>query len=109
MLISALSTIKIITGLLVYCLWYPIFLSGLWDVTPFYATLWIKEGVQYTAQLNNYAGGNKEKPRQGKCYSGMLLIDLSKTFHCIVHDLLIGKLNAYGFDYTALALLNSTS
>ena len=37
----------------------------------------------------------------------MLLTDLSKAFECIVHDLLRAKPNAYGFDYSALALLNS--
>ena len=40
------------------------------------------------------------------CFSGMLLTDLSRH-DCLVHDLLIAKLNAYGFDYTALSLINN--
>ena len=39
--------------------------------------------------------------------SGMLLTDLSKAFDCLVHDLMIAKLHAYGFDYNALCLINS--
>ena len=34
-------------------------------------------------------------------------MDLPKAFDCIRHDLLIAKLNAYGFPYEALTLINS--
>ena len=39
--------------------------------------------------------------------SGALLTDLSKTFNCILHDLLIAKLAAYGFDYISPQILQS--
>ena len=40
-----------------------------------------------------------------KC--GVLLTDLSKAFDCLVHDLFIAKLDAYGFDYLACKLIHS--
>ena len=39
--------------------------------------------------------------------SGALHTDLSKTFNFILHDLLIAKLGAYGFDYILLQMLQS--
>ena len=38
---------------------------------------------------------------------GALFRDLSKSFDCLVHDFLMTKLEAYGFTYESLKLINS--
>ena len=42
---------------------------------------------------------------EGKVF-GAMLTDLSKAFHCLDHELLIAKLNAYGFSLPALRLIS---
>ena len=39
--------------------------------------------------------------------AGALLTDLSKAFDCLPHELLIAKLNAYGFSHNSLKLIFS--
>ena len=36
-----------------------------------------------------------------------LLTDLSKAFHCLPHDLIIAKRNAYGFSFSSAGLIHS--
>ena len=43
---------------------------------------------------------------KGKAF-GVLLTDLSKAFDCLSHELIIAKLNAYGFSLSALKLMQS--
>ena len=48
----------------------------------------------------------KESVDKGKAFAA-LLIYLSKAFDCLPHDLIIAKLNAYGFSLSAARLMQS--
>ena len=48
-----------------------------------------------------------KKALDNKGFGGAVLMDLSKAFDTINHDLLIAKLHAYGFDKNSLKLLLS--
>ena len=43
--------------------------------------------------------------RDNKQFCAAILTDLSKAFDCVCYDLLIAKLNAYGFNKNALKLI----
>ena len=47
------------------------------------------------------------KARDNHGMFAAVMTDLSKAFDCISHELLIVKLNAYGFDETSLKVINS--
>ena len=40
-------------------------------------------------------------------YAGAIIMDLSKAFDNIYHELLLAKLHVYGFDKKALLMINS--
>ena len=48
-----------------------------------------------------------KKELDNKGYAGTVLMDWSKAFDTIIHELLIAKLYAYGFSKDALKLINS--
>ena len=55
--------------------------------------------------LATFEKWKKVLDNDGSC--GALLVDLSKAFDCIVHELLLAKLSAYGFDNNLVKLINS--
>ena len=48
-----------------------------------------------------------KKDLDNKKFVGAVLMDLSKAFDCILHDLLIAKLHAYGLDHKTLTFFYS--
>ena len=48
--------------------------------------------------------GTKNLDKGGE---GALFVDLSKAFDCLQHDLLLARLNEYGFDYKSLKLISN--
>lgn len=40
-------------------------------------------------------------------FSGIVMTELSKTFDCIDHELLIAKMHAYGFDIESVKFIDS--
>ena len=51
------------------------------------------------------SGNVRKMEKDNSKMFGALLADLSKAFDCLDHELLIVKLNAYGFSLTALKLV----
>ena len=64
-----------------------------------------RKGYSTQLFLSNLLEKWKNSVDKGKAL-GALLTDLSKAFDCLDHELLIAKLNAYGFDLPALRLIH---
>ena len=47
-----------------------------------------------------------EEARDNNKVCAAVLTDLSKAFDCLLHDLLIAKLNAFGFDLKSLKVIH---
>ena len=56
--------------------------------------------------LSNFISAYK-KFRDNKNFMGTVLMDLSKAFDCIPHDLLAAKLHAYGLSEDAITFVHS--
>ena len=63
-----------------------------------------KQGAQYC--LISMIEKWKKSAYKGKAFAA-LLTDLSKAFHCLPHDLIIAKLNDYGFRLSTARLMQS--
>ena len=96
----------------------PISVSA--NISKIYERFFFKQISEYFAQfLSKYQRGFRKgfiakhsllswkSAVDNKKVFSALLTDLSKTFDCLSHDLLIVKLNAYGFTMAALRLIQN--
>ena len=72
--------------------------------------MWIQKGAQYVFStqyvlLSPIERWKKILDEKGFC--GAVLMDLPKAFDTLNHEVLIAKLNAYGFDNESLKLIRS--
>ena len=64
--------------------------------------MWVPKGLHYSIRIESW-----KKFRDKKGYAAAVLMDLSKAFDTINHELLVAKLHAYGVTGPSLRLLMS--
>ena len=81
------------------------------QIYPYFQTIFSKfqcgfrKGFNAKHSLSN--GRKMAQTPDGDGETGTVLTDLSKAFDCIDHNLLIAKLNAYGFDKQSINFIYS--
>ena len=68
--------------------------------------LWISQRIFHTILPHGNAGKIKKALNNNKMF-GSLLTELSEAFDCLNHQLLIAKLDAYGFNHKSLNIILS--
>ena len=68
--------------------------------------MWVPKGLHYSIYIVEL-DSELEKFRDKKGYAAAVLMDLSKAFDIINHELLVAKLHAYGVTGPSLRLLVS--
>ena len=66
--------------------------------------MWFQKGSQHTTALFKLLQSWQKELDNGG-FVGTILMDLSKAYDCIPHELLIAKLKCYGIDNESLRLL----
>ena len=87
------------------CLWKGDVWTDLWILEQLFEwlTLWFLQGTQHIL-FRLIESWKKELDNSG--LMGTILMDISKAYACLLHDLVIAKLEAYGLDKSSLNMFN---
>ena len=69
--------------------------------------MWLSSRLQYSLLCISYMLERWKSGLDKRKIAGALLTDLAKAFDCLNHELLIAKIDAYGFSHSSFALIFS--